>query len=114
MFTIDRDGRISGHLTAHIGRLESLLADLERFSIGQMPTEAEIAAAPLLDPVIVAARPIPCLTGGNGGHPYVRGPLVHTSPLIVMASDLGWARTYSRLYRLGDLLDVGPKAEQSS
>ena len=82
MFTVDREGRISGNPTGHIGRLETLLAALECLSVDQLPTEAEVAAAPSLYPGAVAARPIFCLADGNSGRPHVRDPLVHTAPLI--------------------------------
>jgi hypothetical protein len=40
------------------------------------------------------------------GHPSLKGPVIMTSPIWAVGSDLSWARTTSRLYRLGKALDV--------
>lgn len=96
------DRRIVGDLAGEIARLEALVSALERFGNEQMPSEQELAAAPLLNPFTIGSRSLPCLIGGNGGHPTLRGPMIQTSEVWVMAPQLGWARTYSRLYRLGE------------
>jgi hypothetical protein len=93
---------IIGDIAGTIARLEALVSHLERVGSGEMPSIQELEAAPLLDPFAVSTRPLPCLVGGNGGHPVLRGPLITTSEVWVMAPELGWARTYSRLYRLGE------------
>lgn len=109
MLIIDGSRRIVGDLPALIASLESLLADLARFENGDLPTTDEIAAAPWLNPVAVAIRPGFCLVGGNHGHPIRTGAAIRTSALWVLARELGWARTFSRLYRIGpDFLDGTP------
>ena len=102
MFIINGDRQIVGDLAGELARLESLVADLERLSDGQLPTAQELEAAPLLDPFIVSSRPSVCLIGGNVGHPVNQGRTIRTSDVYVLAAELGWARTSSRLYRLGE------------
>ena len=92
---------ILGDVAGTLARLEALVSDLERFGSGNRPSAEELEAAPLLDPFAVSTRPLPCLVGGNGGHPILKGPVITTSKAWAIAPELGWARTYSRLYRLG-------------
>ena len=107
MLIIGGNRRIVGDLAGAIARLESLLADLERFGSGHFPDDAELEKAPKLDPFALAERTTRCLVGGNVGHPILKGQFISTSELWVLAPELGWARTYSRLYRLGDYAPVG-------
>jgi len=95
---------------------EVLVSDLERFGSGEMPNAEELEAPPLLDPFAITTRSLPCLprnvahslqrsrvgdgADGNGGHPILKGPTVTTSEVWALAPELGWARTYSRLYPL--------------
>jgi len=97
---VDRD-TIVGDLAFEIARLETLLADLERVGNGTLPTPEQLARAPLLDPFGFGTRELPCLVGGNHGHPVLRGPMIRTTELWMFAPRLGWARTLSRFYRLG-------------
>jgi len=94
--------QITGDIAGTIARLDSLLTDLERYGDGELPTSNEIAAAPCLTPYTFGTRPLPCLIGGNLGHLSLARPIVRTSEVWVIAPELGWARTFSRLYRLGD------------
>ena len=91
-----------GDIAGELARLESLISALERVGDGDMPTAGELAAAPLLDPFTIGTLRMPCLVGGNTGHPLRTGPVIRTSEVWVMAPEQGWARTYSRLYRLGE------------
>ncbi len=75
-----------------IARLESLLADLERFGSGHFPDDAELEKAPKLDPFTLGERTARCLVGGNVGHPILKGQFISTSKLWVLAPELGWAR----------------------
>ena len=91
-----------------LARLEALVSDLEHFGSGNRPSAEELEAAPLLDPFAISTRSLPCLVGGNGGHPILKGPTVTTSEVWAIAPELGWARTYSRLYVLqSQALQVG-------
>lgn len=97
---IGRPG-VAGDIASDIARLEALASDLERLGDGKMPSPEDLEAAPLLDPYTIGTLAVPCLIGGNGGHPVLSGPVIQTSAIWAMAVDLGWARTYSRFYRLG-------------
>ena len=98
---------VVGDLASEIARLEALLADLERIGSGNLPTPAELAQAPLLDPFGFGTRELPCLIGGNHGHPLLCGPVIKTTELWAFAPALGWARTLSRFYRLGRIAVPG-------
>jgi hypothetical protein len=105
MFIVTREG-VYGDANAHLRLLQALLADLERIAAGYRPG-AELIGAPFLDSFLVGVRPTPCLWGDVQGHPTCHGPAVQTSDLWAFAPDLGWARTYSRYYRLGRPADLG-------
>lgn len=71
------------------------------------PDAATLFAAPILtlwQPILLHHNL--CLAGEVTGHPHLRADWITTSPLIALAPDLTWARTLSRLYRLGTPLDV--------
>ncbi len=106
---VDHRG-VVGDVAGTIARLEELVADLEHIGSGGVPAQAKLDRAPLLDPVGIATRELPCLVGGNRGHPLLHGPTIVTSELWVFAPELGWARTLSRFYRLGRRM---PSAEWS-
>lgn len=75
---------------------------------GNDPTEGEFATAPFLDrwEVVRDAFSYTILMGWVTGHPTLRGPAIRTSPLLRLNISAGWARTYSRYYRLGTPLAV--------
>lgn len=83
--------------------LRRLADDLERIVAGNAPTEAELAEAPIIDRYYLRTRPVSALGGHVTGHPFLTGDdrPVRTSEVWVYAPDLGWARTWSRWYRLG-------------
>lgn len=93
--------RIVGDVAGDIARLESLVAALDRIGSGEMSTTAELEAAPLLDPYCLDTCTLPCLIGANQDHPVLKGPVIRTTEVWALATELGWARTLSRLYRLG-------------
>lgn len=69
------------------------------------PDAATLASAPVLDlwqPVFTG--PKLCLDGLVDGHSLLPAGRITTSPLIVLAPDLTWARTCKRYYRLGTSL----------
>ena len=98
---------ILGDIAGTLARLEALASDIELFGSGEMPSAQELEAAPLLNPFAISTRPLPCLVGGNGGHPFLKGPTVTPSEVWAIAPGLGWAHTYSRLYRLGSFMHLG-------
>jgi hypothetical protein len=96
---VDRHA-IRGDAKAYISRLETLITHLKRLQAGQFPTAAEISSAPLLNLYEPALRPTECLIGWVEGHPRLHGAIT-TSELWSYSPERGWARTLSRLYRLG-------------
>lgn len=97
----------------HADSRSAILAVLARAS--QDPTEGEFAAAPFLDKWEVVRDPFNymILYGRVAGHPTLRGPAIKTSPLLRLDAAAGWARTFSRFYRLGEPLSAGRHPQQS-
>jgi hypothetical protein len=94
-------------------RVKALSADMERIHRGVAPEEVADGEAPLLDRWVLGRRTVPCLMGFSTGHPELpgQGRLITTSVLWLLSSDMGWARTLSRWYRLGrpgELSDFRP------
>lgn len=80
------------------------------------PTQGELAAAPFLDgwEVVRDAFDYTILYGRVTGHPTLKGPAIRTSPLLRLNLPAGWARTYSRFYRLGaPLAHTGGEARRA-
>lgn len=96
----------------YIDRCERLLADLKALQAGNGPTDAQLAAAPLIDRYSKAYLPVPCLVGFILGHPELDNGPGRTSDLWVVAPDHGWVRSLSRYYRLGQALDEVGLPEQ--
>ncbi|WP_449043442.1 DUF6634 family protein [Paracoccus versutus] len=72
------------------------------------PTEEDLAQAPVLSDWMAAISP-----GGNvmlwgevTNHPLLGNASIHTSQLIAIDPEAGWARTASRWYRLGRSIDA--------
>lgn len=94
------------NLRAELERLRGVVADMEALARGEPPGRADLAAAPTLDGWCLDTRATHCLTGVVAGHPALRtGRIVRTSDLWILAPSLGYARTLSRIYRLGHPLD---------
>jgi hypothetical protein len=101
-------------LRAEIDRLENLAADLEFVSrTPPLSLDQTLAGAhpnaPILENWRLAVRPVPCLVGLSSGHPRLPGDRrsIVTSELFLLSEKLGWARSFSRWYRLGRHLDDG-------
>jgi hypothetical protein len=85
-----------------IAKLRKLASDLSRIRSGKGPTRAEIVGAPVLDWWALGVRPVPALTGVVLGHPVLReNNAIVTSELFAIDTAGGFARTYSRFYKLG-------------
>ena len=97
---IDRNGP-RRDIEREIAKTEALLADLKRFADKQFPTSQELEEAPLIDnyKIDIVARPV--LIGHAYNHPRLGTASIHTTELWAIAPTLGWARTWSRFYRLG-------------
>lgn len=83
-------------------RIHSLSDHLRRLESGAGPTADELAAAPILTDWRLGQRQEPALVGFAIGHPRLGNRPVLTSPLYLLDRDRGYARTLSRLYRLGE------------
>jgi hypothetical protein len=82
--------------------LADLLRDVRDVRVHGRPTLSSLTSAPWLGDWSHAALFSPCLVGEVAGHPLLGDrPRVHTSQLIVFDAEGGWARTWSRFYRLG-------------
>ena len=91
-----------GSLNSLQESLTSLLCDIRDLRTGEMPRSMDLRAAPVIDKWSYGLVPARCLAGSVRGHPIL-GNLarVHTSELILIDPENGWARTWSRYYRLG-------------
>ena len=72
------------------------------------PSEADLAQAPLLPDWKAATSPggRVMLWGEVTDHPFLGNVSIHTSQLIAIDPETGWARTASRWYRLGRSIDA--------
>lgn len=104
MIVSNRSGA-SSRLQYEIQRLERLLKDLKAIQAGSGPSADELAEAPVFDQYVILRRPVPCLAGEVLGHPRLPGGPTISSDLWVIDPEAGWARTLSRYYTLGRILD---------
>lgn len=98
------DGHVEHeHIDQTIALLEDLHSSYRILRQHGRPTKALLKDAPVLD----AWHLTPCwnyrLSGLVNGHPRLVGTdrAITTSDLWLFAPDHGWARTWSRWYRLG-------------
>lgn len=89
-------------LLTTISKLETLAGDLSDILAGKAPPEEVLSRAPLLNRWRIGLAFSPVLVGYVVGHPNIPDGVVTTSDLWLMEEDGGWARTFSRYYRLGD------------
>jgi hypothetical protein len=103
MASLIRDRSPGPQLDAEIALLRELLRDLERIRVGQHPGRRTLNDAPVLENWKVTVRTEPCLTGIVHGHPRIQDRRTTiTSQLWLLAPKLGYARTLSRFYALGE------------
>ena len=72
------------------------------------PSDADLATAPVLSDWKAAISPDGhvMLWGEVTDHPRLGNASIHTSQLIAINPEAGWARTASRWYRLGRSIDA--------
>ncbi|KQT58123.1 MULTISPECIES: hypothetical protein [unclassified Aureimonas] len=100
-------------LHEHLNLLKRLVADVEALVDGRHPSQFALSAAPVLERWTLASRSSPCLAGQFLGHPKIRsGRPGFTSDLWIHAPSHGYARTLSRLYRLGDPATIANGADR--
>lgn len=100
MIVVERNG-VHGPLAEEIDRLEVLVNDLRRIQMRKLPTSEQLESAPIIDNWCEHVRSEPCLIGIVHDHPRLGSRLVATSSMWAWSPTLGWARSYSRFYRLG-------------
>jgi hypothetical protein len=82
--------------------LTSLLRDIRDLRVGELPRSMDLEAAPTIEQWSHGLTPARCIVGSVRGHPILGNRArVHTSQLILIDPEHGWARTWSRYYRLG-------------
>lgn len=92
-----------GSLASLEAELAALSGDIRSLRIIGRPHIADMRTAPVLECWTLGGLALPCLTGAVVGHPLLGdSPRIHTSQLIAMDPDVGWARTWSRFYRLAE------------
>jgi len=85
-----------------LDNLQRLHTDISRIRSGAAPTQGDLNAAPILDQWQYGARLSTCVYGLVFGHPILGDRrAIHTSELFAIDTASGWARTWSRFYRLG-------------
>lgn len=82
------------------------LREAARIAAGYVPSEADLAGAPLLSHWVIELQDhdLIRLVGVVSGHPSVPDGWCTTSIVLAANEDAGWARTVSRYYRLGPKL----------
>jgi hypothetical protein len=105
--------------TDDIDATAQLKRDFESYLKGEEPSPLELACAPLLESWRAVVMPfkrergpspmVLLLAGRVTGHPRLSdGRTIRTSQLIWLDRDRKWARTWNRIYRLGDRTDDEP------
>ncbi len=90
------------HFVADPVPLEDLTRDLTAARRGEFPTSDQLHAAPVLDQWFIAETVSLSLVGRVSGHPLLgSGRWITTSQLYALQPAGFWARTHSRLYKLG-------------
>lgn len=100
-----------GNLIKLQGTLSTLTNEIRELrSHDDRPSAALLERAPLLEQWSFAVIRRPCLMGAVVGHPLL-GDLsqIHTSELFAIDEAAGWARTWSRYYRLESRKDDPPR-----
>lgn len=90
---------------AEIEVFERLSADLKAIASGIGPSEADLAAAPILDLYEVTTLSLPSLAGQIDRQSVNPSDSTGGRLLILHAPKLGWAMTRSGYFRLGRSAD---------
>lgn len=85
-----------------VGRLRALADDLERLTMFR--PRIELDGAPTIENWSPTHRRVGTLVGLVEDHPLLGNKLVVTSEVYATNPKQGWARTFSRFYRLGSAL----------
>ncbi|WP_199084547.1 DUF6634 family protein [Bosea sp. ASV33] len=97
-------------LAPEIEKLRHLVRDLDRIRMGKHPGVRELGGAPTITDWSPAERREVALVGRVHGHPTIEdGRQAGTSILFFLAPELGYARTLSRFYKLGDRFQLSDR-----
>ena len=105
-----------GDLAAIAAQARDLADALRRLAYnGGRPSAADLAGATVIDCWLPTTRLAPALIGLVTGHPRVgsesaKGTI--TSEVFAVNTTAGWARTWSRFYRLGDAAPTSDRGLQ--
>lgn len=103
-----------GNLNSLKENLTSFLRDIQDLQNGQMPRSMDLNGAPAIDEWSYGLIPARCIVGSVRGHLILgAGARVHTSQLVLIDPENGWARTWSRYYRLGASIEPAVHSESS-
>jgi hypothetical protein len=92
----------SGSLNSLEDSLASLLSDIHDLQIGEIPRLMNLKSAPVIDQWSYGLLLVCCLAGSVREHPILGNRTrIQTSQLVLIDPEHGWARTWSRYYRLG-------------
>jgi hypothetical protein len=91
-----------GSLKSLEDSLTTLLSDIRDLRTSEVPRSLDLMSAPAIDQWSFGLVPARCIVGSVRGHPILSNRArVHTSQLVLIDPENGWARTWSRYYRLG-------------
>lgn len=94
-----------------IEKLERLIEDIKLLLRTGAPSADQLEAAPLLAGWIPVEQSCLAFVGKVDAHPLLPGNrTIVTSPVEIMGDGLGWIRTHSRFYRLGECF--GPPKDE--
>lgn len=80
--------------------LRALANDLEHMTVF-IPSADQLGDAPQLDDWLPYVRGAGALTGHVNQHPLLGSRRIVTSEIYAIDHEAGWARSFSRFYRLG-------------
>jgi len=91
-----------GSLRCLENTLTNMLEDVRKLETGEVICPSSLNNAPMIDRWEFGMVPTRCIIGSVSGHPYLNpGARARTSQIILCDAVNGWARTWSRYYRLG-------------
>lgn len=100
-------GSVRPFLKHEADRMQQLADDLRAIADGGLPTPAILEAAPVAHDWRIGPRTVPMLVGHTVGHPNLPTGPVYTTEVIAADLTVGWARTLSRFYVLGERASGG-------
>lgn len=91
-----------GSLRCLQNTLANLVEDIRKLETGAALSPDDLNNAPMIDRWEFDLVPTRCIVGTISGHPFLSpGARARTSQIILCDAVNGWARTWSRYYRLG-------------